>query len=190
MIADFTVAGESHTDHKDQWKDCENHNTENRKCQQGPVQSLINERFQILFDGVDMFPFLCTALYLVSALHIDTPDHKEENRNKNRCHSVEQEQNCHIAAGIFINTLGLVPHLFLRPAAQGDEMIDIVDTAFDYKQNIRNFYCQKQNTLYNLFMSQISQSHDKHGKLRERIALCDGFRHRIGSLKLFGAFFQ
>lgn len=66
MIADFTVAGESHTDHKDQWKDCENHNTKNRKCQQGPVQSLVNECFQILFDGVDMFPFLCTALYLVS----------------------------------------------------------------------------------------------------------------------------
>ena len=72
MIADFTVAGESHTDHKDQWKDCENHNTKNRKCQQGPMQSLVNECFQILFDGVDMFPFLCTALYLVSALHIDT----------------------------------------------------------------------------------------------------------------------
>ena len=143
MVADFTVAGESHTDHKDQWKDCENHNTENRKCQQGPVQSFVNECFQILFDGVDMFPFLCATLYLISTLHIDTPDHKEENRNKNRCYSVEQEQNCHIAAGIFINTLGLVPHLFLRTAAQGDEMIEIVDTAFDHKQEIRNFYCQK-----------------------------------------------
>ena len=185
MVSYLTVAGKSHTNHKYKRQDSKYKNAGNRRCKKCPVQLLIKQFFEILTEAVHMFAFFCAALCLIGALHICPPGHDEQTGQKHGSNAIKEKQERHVSCCVFVDTFCFIPHLFLCISAQCNEVFQICDTACHHEPDICCFHGKEQQSLNHLFMSNVPESHNDHGKLCGCISFGNGLTHLVRFIKLF-----
>ena len=179
MIVFFGIAGKCHEDHKYQRYNIKEENSRHRQAHQGDVDVTVKKTSHILFQRIDMFSLLESFLQFITLLHLKHPEHHKRSDHKAGCDTKKQSQEGTVALRIFIDLLGIIPHLLLFFSAKRNQIYDLTCSGCNHEHQEAYFKDKYAESFYQLLVPEDPCSHHDHGQLCHGVSVFDRLDQRF-----------